>query len=222
MTDEQSAAYDESKKRKAEEDTTEPVDNTETEESEPTTKKAKMDTEEKENDTEKPAVMDVDTTPTGAAGAAGHQAETTTDDSSNKEKGKGPPTAGKTAPVGLPGGGKVDPIPSKKPQVDPDKNPYESIRWTIVKNDGKPESLIKLVALKSLFAKQLPKMPRAYIARLVFDRRHISLVILNDDPKVKDTDKEVIGSLCYRPFHDMRFAEIAFCAVNSDHQVKVS
>lgn len=103
----------------------------------------------------------------------------------------------------------------------PKKNPYDQLRWTIVKNDGKPESLIKLVALKSLFAKQLPKMPRAYIARLVFDRRHVSLVILSDDPKVKDTDKEVIGSICYRPFPEMRFAEIAFCAVNSDHQVKV-
>jgi hypothetical protein len=102
------------------------------------------------------------------------------------------------------------------------QNPYEKLCWTIIKNDGRPESLIKLVALKSLFSKQLPKMPKAYIARLVFERRHISLVILSDDPKVKDTDKEVIGSICYRPFLEMRFAEIAFCAVNSDHQVKVN
>jgi len=102
------------------------------------------------------------------------------------------------------------------------KSPYETLCWTIIKNDGRPESLIKLVALKSLFSKQLPKMPKPYIARLVFDWRHISLVILSDDPKVKDTDKEVIGSICYRPFPEMRFAEIAFCAVNSDHQVQVS
>mmetsp|Transcript_57921 Transcript_57921/g.141521 ORF Transcript_57921/g.141521 Transcript_57921/m.141521 type:complete len:591 (+) Transcript_57921:60-1832(+) len=100
-------------------------------------------------------------------------------------------------------------------------NPYDSIKYKVIQNDGRPESLIKLVALKSLFSKQLPKMPRAYIARLVFDRRHISLAILNDkDPAVKDTDEEVIGAICYRPFHDMKFAEIAFCAVNSSHQVK--
>jgi histone acetyltransferase len=99
-------------------------------------------------------------------------------------------------------------------------NPYETLKYTMITNDGKPESLIKLVALKSLFAKQLPKMPRAYIARLVFDRRHTSLAILNDDPATKDTDEEVIGSICYRPFYDMRFAEIAFCAVNASHQVK--
>lgn len=111
---------------------------------------------------------------------------------------------------------------SKEAENDQTQNPYEKLRWMIVKNDGRPVSLIKLIALKSLFSKQLPKMPKAYIARLVFERRHISLVILSDDPKVKDTDKEVIGSICYRPFPEMRFAEIAFCAVNSDHQVKVS
>jgi histone acetyltransferase len=100
-------------------------------------------------------------------------------------------------------------------------NPYESLRWIVVKNDGKPASMIKLVALKSLFSKQLPKMPRAYIARLVFDRRHTAIAILSDDPAVKDTDEEVIGSICYRAFPEMRFAEIAFCAVSATHQVKV-
>ncbi len=79
-------------------------------------------------------------------------------------------------------------------------NPYDALKYMIVRNDGRPESLIKLVALKSLFAKQLPKMPRAYIARLVFDRRHISLAIMNDDPATKDTDEEVIGAICYRAF----------------------
>ena len=110
---------------------------------------------------------------------------------------------------------------SSKDKVKSDKNPYETLKWIVVKNDGRPESLIKLVALKSLFAKQLPKMPRAYIARLVFDRRHTAIAILNEDPKVKDTDEEVIGSICYRAFPEMRFAEIAFCAVNASHQVKV-
>lgn len=107
---------------------------------------------------------------------------------------------------------------SKKDESD---NPYEALRWIVLKNDGEPESLLKLVALKSLFSKQLPKMPRAYIARLVFDRRHTAIAILSDDPAVKDTDEEVIGSICYRAFPEMRFAEIAFCAVSAAHQVKV-
>jgi histone acetyltransferase len=100
------------------------------------------------------------------------------------------------------------------------RNPYETMRWIVVRNDGTPESMIKLVGLKSLFAKQLPKMPRAYIARLVFDRRHTSVAILSDNPAVKDSDEEIIGGICYRAFSDMRFGEIAFCAVNATHQVK--
>lgn len=110
--------------------------------------------------------------------------------------------------------------PSPSDTKDKKGNPYDSLKYIMVQNDGKPESLIKLVALKSLFSRQLPKMPRTYIARLVFDRRHTSLVILNDDPATKDTDEEVIGSICYRAFPGMRFAEIAFCAVNASHQVK--
>jgi histone acetyltransferase len=97
---------------------------------------------------------------------------------------------------------------------------YDSIRSCIVINDGNPDNLVKLVGLKSLFAKQLPKMPRPYIARLVFDRRHKSLAILSDDPQQKGGDEEIIGGICYRAFPQMRFAEIAFCAVNSSHQVK--
>jgi hypothetical protein len=99
-------------------------------------------------------------------------------------------------------------------------NPYASLKYVVVRNDGKPESMIKLVGLKSLFAQQLPKMPRAYIARLVLDRRHTSLAILTDNPELKDSDEEIIGGICYRAFPEMRFAEIAFCAVNAKHQVK--
>lgn len=101
------------------------------------------------------------------------------------------------------------------------KNSYDALRWILISNNGSPDSLIKLVALKSLFAKQLPKMPRSYIARLVFDRRHTSLAILSDTPSHKDSDEEVIGGICFRAFDDMRFAEIAFCAVSASYQVKV-
>jgi hypothetical protein len=101
------------------------------------------------------------------------------------------------------------------------ENPYDRLKYCIVENDGKPDSCVKLIGLKSLFSKQLPKMPRTYIARLVFDRRHKSLAILSDDPQHKGADEEIIGAICYRGFYEMRFAEIAFCAVNSSHQVKV-
>jgi N-acetylglutamate synthase-like GNAT family acetyltransferase len=98
--------------------------------------------------------------------------------------------------------------------------PYESLRWKLVTNDGTPEALLRLIGVKSLFAKQLPKMPRAYIARLVLDRNHTSLVVLSDNPTLQNSDDEIIGSICYRHFASQKFAEIAFCAVHATHQVK--
>jgi len=41
-----------------------------------------------------------------------------------------------------------------------------------VTNDGQPESGKMLIGLKNIFSKCLPNMPKTYIARLVFDRRH--------------------------------------------------
>jgi hypothetical protein len=71
---------------------------------------------------------------------------------------------------------------------------------------------MKLIALKNIFSKQLPKMPKEYIVRLVFDKRHLSLAIKKNN--------RIIGGICYRLYSDQRFAEIAFCAVNSTDQVK--
>lgn len=79
-------------------------------------------------------------------------------------------------------------------------------------NDGLPESGRLLVGLKNVFSLCLPNMPKTYISRLVFDRRHRSVVIL-----LKGT--RVIGGITYRPFHDRQFAEIAFCAVAQTLQV---
>jgi len=106
------------------------------------------------------------------------------------------------------------------PTYPKSNNAYDGIKYTVVSNDGTPSSLVRLIGLKNLFAKQLPKMPKEYIARLVFDRRHKSLAILNDDPSVAGGDEEIIGGICYRPYSEMRFAEIAFCAVSASQQVK--
>ncbi|BGP32977.1 histone acetyltransferase [Rhodotorula toruloides] len=87
------------------------------------------------------------------------------------------------------------------------------IRFPVVTNDGKPESMIILTGLKNIFQKQLPKMPREYIARLVFDRAHYSLAIVK-------RGLEVVGGITYRPFDGQGFAEIVFCAVTGTEQVK--
>jgi hypothetical protein len=71
----------------------------------------------------------------------------------------------------------------------------------------------RLIALKNIFSKQLPNMPREYIARLVLDRRHRSVAIVR-------RRRNVVGGITYRPFHQQRFGEIAFCAVTANEQVK--
>ncbi|KAG8405035.1 histone acetyltransferase [Metarhizium acridum] len=56
-------------------------------------------------------------------------------------------------------------------------------------------------------------MPKDYIARLVYDRTHLSIAIIKKP-------LEVIGGISYRPFKSRKFAEIVFCAVSSDQRVK--
>ncbi|TDL25922.1 hypothetical protein BD410DRAFT_764142 [Rickenella mellea] len=87
------------------------------------------------------------------------------------------------------------------------------IQVTAVENDKTPRSLVILTGLKTLFQKQLPKMPREYIARLVYDANSKSLAIIKWGYKV-------VGGICYRPFPQRGFAEIVFFATASVDQVK--
>ncbi|KAF9010549.1 Bromodomain-containing protein [Cyathus striatus] len=82
-----------------------------------------------------------------------------------------------------------------------------------VQNDGQPRSHVILTGLKTLFQKQLPKMPREYIARLVYDCNSKALAIIKRGYKV-------VGGICYRPFPQRGFAEIVFFATNSVYQEK--
>ena len=87
------------------------------------------------------------------------------------------------------------------------------IQFRVVTNDNKPESLVILTGLKHIFMKQLPKMPREYITRLVLDRNHWSMAIVK-------RGLQVVGGITYRPFPHRKFAEIVFCAISSSEQVK--
>ncbi len=82
------------------------------------------------------------------------------------------------------------------------------IRVEAVLNDGARNSMILLTGLKNIFQKQLPNMPKDYIARLVYDRNHCSIALIRNPNKV-------IGGICYRPFNTQEFAEIVFCAIAS-------
>ncbi len=87
------------------------------------------------------------------------------------------------------------------------------IQFRVVSNDDDHESMILLTGLKNIFQRQLPKMPREYISRLVFDRNHQSVAIVK-------RGLQVVGGITYRPFKQRKFAEIVFCAITSTEQVK--
>ncbi|XP_054847482.1 histone acetyltransferase KAT2B isoform X1 [Eublepharis macularius] len=69
-----------------------------------------------------------------------------------------------------------------------------------------------LVGLQNVFSHQLPRMPKEYITRLVFDPKHRTLALIKDG--------RVIGGICFRMFPSQGFTEIVFCAVTSNEQVK--
>lgn len=111
----------------------------------------------------------------------------------------------------------------EKPAVTEERN--GDISFQVVNNDGQPRSHIVLTGLKCIFQKQLPKMPKDYIARLVYDRTHLSIAIVKRPPagsyaEASDLPGEVVGGITYRPFKGRQFAEIVFCAISSDQQVK--
>ncbi|CAK0784458.1 hypothetical protein CVIRNUC_007662 [Coccomyxa viridis] len=87
------------------------------------------------------------------------------------------------------------------------------LTFRYVENDGTPDNNMWLISLKNTISKQLPNMPKEYIARLVMDRRHRSCAIVAKSGTV-------LGGITYRPFHAQGFGEIAFCAVTAMEQVK--
>ncbi|KAG1451114.1 hypothetical protein G6F56_008168 [Rhizopus delemar] len=107
----------------------------------------------------------------------------------------------------------LDPSSDKKETPAMAEERLGLIEVRIVENDNSRDNMILLTGLKNIFQKQLPKMPKEYIARLVYDRNHRSIALIRKPMKV-------IGGICYRPFNEQEFAEIVFCAIASTEQVK--
>eukprot|EP01134_Creolimax_fragrantissima_P006726 CFRG6726T1 len=88
------------------------------------------------------------------------------------------------------------------------------LSFVVIQNTAgiKRQDFLWLTEAKNLFARQLPRMPKQYITRLVFDRKHTGLFLLKN--------RKVVGGIVFRMFPQQNFAEIVFCAVSSDEQVK--
>ena len=68
----------------------------------------------------------------------------------------------------------------KNIKIQEEKGIFE---FLVIKNTGENDqdnlnNMKLLTDLKNIIAKQLPKMPKEYIVRLVFDKRHESMIIL--------------------------------------------
>lgn len=74
------------------------------------------------------------------------------------------------------------------------------------------QTMLWLIALQNVFSHQLPRMPKEYITRLVFDPKHKNLALVKNG--------KPIGGICFRMFPAQGFSEIVFCAVTSNEQVK--
>ncbi|KAJ1554539.1 histone acetyltransferase [Nowakowskiella sp. JEL0078] len=103
--------------------------------------------------------------------------------------------------------------PKRKDKVVLQEERDGVIKFEVVRNDGNKRNLILLTGLQNIIQKQLPNMPKEYIARLVYDRNHESMAVVKDD-------YAVMGGITYRLFLNRRFAEIVFCAIASTAQVK--
>ncbi|EAX89975.1 acetyltransferase, GNAT family protein [Trichomonas vaginalis G3] len=86
------------------------------------------------------------------------------------------------------------------------------IQYRLITNDSTDQSLIWLTMARNIFHHELSQMPENYISKLVFNKNHFTCVLI--------LDGMVFGGICFRPFFDRDFAEIAFCAVSSTGQIK--
>jgi len=90
------------------------------------------------------------------------------------------------------------------------------IEFPVYKNDGNMKHMKALIDLMNIIKRQLPRMPREYITRLIMDRNHESMLIVRH----QGNTSKVIGGVVYRPFEENKFVEIAFLAITSLEQVK--
>jgi len=87
------------------------------------------------------------------------------------------------------------------------------IEFTVLRNDKELQHMKLMIDLKNIIARQLPKMPKEYIVKLLFDRKHEAMVIVKNKTKI-------IGGICFRTFESQKFAEIVFLAVTGTEQVR--
>lgn len=88
------------------------------------------------------------------------------------------------------------------------------IQFSVIyaKENYSEETQNYLLKAKELLQVQLPKMPREYILKQIFDEKHRTLCMFYED--------DLIGVICFRPFYENNFTEMVFLAINFNSQIK--
>lgn len=68
-----------------------------------------------------------------------------------------------------------------------------------------------LLGYKMILQKQLPRMPKEYIIKQIFNEKHSNILC--------SIDENIVGGVCYRPFYEKSFVELVFLAIDSSVQV---
>ena len=101
-----------------------------------------------------------------------------------------------------------DELPPSTPTVAMEEE--GELSYEVVTNT--PESWKKIIECKVLFGRQLPRMPKDYMCKLLFDKRHYIFCMRQG--------QKLLGACCFRPFANVSALEIVFLAVSSGQQVR--
>jgi len=89
----------------------------------------------------------------------------------------------------------------------------ETVRVSILQNDGNIQTLRELIICKELLAQCLPEMPLSHILKLIMDPRQFTIAIWSNEE-----EESLMAAVSARPFPDQKFIEVAFLGVRIGSQ----
>lgn len=90
------------------------------------------------------------------------------------------------------------------------------IKFKILKTNCFTQNAYSFWKLKQMFKRQLPNIPKSYIAKLIFDKNHKSIII----QKFKKNKRCDIGGCSFRSFLDIEIVELVFFVIEKKEQTK--
>jgi histone acetyltransferase len=92
----------------------------------------------------------------------------------------------------------------------------QEMAFKIHENNGLKRNFKTLWLLKRLFQKQLPNIPKTYIARILYDKNHQSLIL----KRYKNKKSQIIGGCSFRLFRRQQLIELVFFSIETKKQTK--